>query len=483
MGALSGALGRAARLAPAVAILTGCSLVYPTSDHQGGDATDGAPGCDQDGDGFTADTLECGGDDCDDTDATVYPGAPAICGDGKVNDCRSPDYVNVRQALLGMSGGEIGILPVREMDDLRFEVHRHPHLALAAVPASGLVAWIDGDGQPMFRRFPLDDPRSGAEVLMEGLPVGPYESVALAARSSTEAIVYVGKVATGTIGAVAAWTAAAPSMVSMSGVVTEGGAFSSPGRVSVVGSGATMALAWAEDTGVESRLVAQTLPDSGSAFNPNDRTMVSVPDAFGNSWIDTAGTTHLHWALFEGGRYLWMWDVMTPGTPEVVSLPAGEASRWAVQYSHFQQVPGPRYVLARMTWDTLELHEVDCIDGGGPCGVGGAVRIAHDGNHLAVAVEVRWPLSLIPVLVSRSGDAAVVLRLHAQGSGPVVEDDVPLPPLMAVPLPPDSTWPDLQVTSVDDGEAVTVLVGVAMEADTASGTFGAIGGLRACRTP
>jgi hypothetical protein len=40
---------------------------------------------DNDGDGRTA--GRCGGNDCDDSNDTVYPGAPEYCGDGSDNDC------------------------------------------------------------------------------------------------------------------------------------------------------------------------------------------------------------------------------------------------------------------------------------------------------------------------------------------------------------------------------------------------------------
>jgi hypothetical protein len=41
--------------------------------------------CDVDGDGF--DSFGCGGADCDDLDENTYPGAPEICGDDVDNDC------------------------------------------------------------------------------------------------------------------------------------------------------------------------------------------------------------------------------------------------------------------------------------------------------------------------------------------------------------------------------------------------------------
>jgi hypothetical protein len=54
---------------------------------------------DQDGDGYTA--VRCGGDDCDDTDPTVHPGATDIANDGIDQDCDGHDRL------------VIGLLPVR----------------------------------------------------------------------------------------------------------------------------------------------------------------------------------------------------------------------------------------------------------------------------------------------------------------------------------------------------------------------------------
>jgi len=50
------------------------------------DKNDGSTvGVDADGDGF--DSIESGGDDCDDDNAAIYPGAPEVCSDGVDDNC------------------------------------------------------------------------------------------------------------------------------------------------------------------------------------------------------------------------------------------------------------------------------------------------------------------------------------------------------------------------------------------------------------
>lgn len=66
-------------------------------------ADDTSGGCDLDGDG--QDALFCDGDDCNDDDATVFPGAEEVPGDGLDQDCDGLDASD--GATWGGSGGSV----------------------------------------------------------------------------------------------------------------------------------------------------------------------------------------------------------------------------------------------------------------------------------------------------------------------------------------------------------------------------------------
>ena len=65
--------------------------------------------CDLDGDGFPA--LFCGGEDCNDGDAGVYPGADEVPDDGRDQDCDGQDQVTVERVWLSGGAGSCAAAP------------------------------------------------------------------------------------------------------------------------------------------------------------------------------------------------------------------------------------------------------------------------------------------------------------------------------------------------------------------------------------
>jgi hypothetical protein len=71
---------------------SGGGVTTGTGGAVGSGGAGGGPICtDGDFDGVT----DCAGD-CDDTDASIYPGAPEICGDGRDQDCDGSDLIDCR---------------------------------------------------------------------------------------------------------------------------------------------------------------------------------------------------------------------------------------------------------------------------------------------------------------------------------------------------------------------------------------------------
>jgi hypothetical protein len=70
-----------------------CTVLPSDGESNGaaGSATFAHTNCDTDGDGFYSDSVDCGGDDCDDSDATINPIGGDTYGDGIDSDCDDLD--------------------------------------------------------------------------------------------------------------------------------------------------------------------------------------------------------------------------------------------------------------------------------------------------------------------------------------------------------------------------------------------------------
>lgn len=95
----------------------------------------------RDGDADGHDSIcpaDPGGDDCDDGDATVYPGAPDGC-DGKDNDCDGKDDLQESIPLAGSAKKLVGQVGKQHYD---------PAIAWCAAGAKYVMAWTDNRDGP-----------------------------------------------------------------------------------------------------------------------------------------------------------------------------------------------------------------------------------------------------------------------------------------------------------------------------------------------
>jgi hypothetical protein len=120
----------------------------PSDPQPTGTTPETTPAIDEDEDGFAVE------DDCDDTDPAVYPGAPDLCGDGRLTDCDRTDedglvtldgtqgFADLHEALLAASSGsELLLCPGQYVGPFETTVP----VSLVSLEGAEVTA-LDGDG-------------------------------------------------------------------------------------------------------------------------------------------------------------------------------------------------------------------------------------------------------------------------------------------------------------------------------------------------
>ncbi len=466
--------------------LAGCTAILDAGRHRGGDAgepqadaeprdaevrEDSSPpdsgppdggDCDRDGDGHRA--PRCGGDDCDDDDASVYPNASPICGNGRLEGC--PGDTAVPAGFFGASSA--GILAPRT---LASDASLGPRLASASTTLGGgglgtATVMVIADGGARRYDLGLDDPGDALVVpVLEsgGADMADADVIAISLSSIPSA----NRIAAVITGPTGFWEGVFDAV---------SGDRPMMGRNLVLMPPA-LAMGYAKvfrtDDGTE-RAISWEITEGAAAFRRYPSDDVPVGDV-----RSIVAGSHLMLQPADGELvFFWQtWDTITPVQRTTMSGLTGRAAFAAYSGT------GPSHLLAWANGADVEISPIECGTSGDEAGCalparlpGSEIRI-RTGAMSAEALDARTLSSgraLILILERRSGgDVLSVQPVDADGR-------VTIPRIAVLDLSSGGRVVDATLTRVETTTGTSALVSALVGDDPSTPTRAVTAGLRAC---
>ncbi|MCU0675551.1 MAG: putative metal-binding motif-containing protein [Myxococcota bacterium] len=355
---------------------------------------------DADGDGHRA--ASCGGDDCDDRAPNVYPGAPVICGNGRLDGCGDPMLATA----LGVPTGEAGrgapwtvvgtgsqlpdgreVVALEAAPDLLVKSDRR--IVVGYVPelddGARVVRFVDSRVDALAAQRAEGDLSRivGAESLEAARAVamrddGEFLLVNALGNASDDDLVF-------------GW---ACELTEFGGTCTPLRTDTPSGRAGVLATsvtGETFRRAFLDPTG----------PGVGSADRGGDRLSyvgVAVPSTVASRLLESSGDVI---ALIEGDRRVRWHPTGTSNlfTADPIGMRGGVAA--------IERLAGDTHVVVWTTSDGVAIAPADCA---ASCALGASVDVElGDVGDVQQLALVRWRGGLLVTAVARRGDRDVVV--------------------------------------------------------------------------